>query len=391
MNGKLCMIFLLCSLLSFTTSAQQKVEPEPIGMALVAPGRENGTWYAARALRDDLKYLSTIRVCMINDRVVWPEDNVAEINWVVEDTKIYYSNPRNYYLCPVKTKSVDLHFETTSQRGWRRCMIYGNDDSVYPGWTFEDVDQGDRVLMLSFDSYRIKYYAVSNLGMVSYASRPVIDYPIYDGYVRDITNLSKWGTCCPVRSVTSTNDISGADFYSLLGKEIDENGIVTSLVFEGPCTSLEAGKPYLFKKKDNATNLALIYSGARISEPIQKNGMLGCFEAIPAGTQLTGKYVLYGDKFVQCADGSSLMQYSAYVDLEQVPLLSSSDLPQKVVRFCFDNGTTGVHSLDTTKKEPFIYVYDLFGKCVLKTNESQWKELLRTGTYIVNGKKVFIK
>lgn len=390
MNGKLCMIFLLCSLLSFTTSAQQRTELEPIGMALVSPGRENGTWYAARALQNSSNYLSIVRINVIDDRVVWPKEKLAEIDWKIDKKRIYFSS---YYLCPTKTGSADLKFVTSakSASGWIKCEVKGADGNTYPAWTFEEINPNKRILMLGVNPDYFKYYAVSNLGQGGYGNSPVIDYPIYDGYVRDIAKLSKWGTYCPVRDVASINDISGADFYSLLGKEIDENGIVTSLVFEGPCTSLEAGKPYLFKKKDNATNLALIYSGTRISEPIQKNGMLGCFEAIPAGTQLTGKYVLYGDKFVQCADGSSLMQYGAYVDLEQVPLLSSSDLPQKVVRFRFGNGATGVYSLDTTEKEPFIYVYDLLGRCVLKTNESQWKKLLKTGIYIVNGKKVFIK
>lgn len=384
-------IFLVGFLLPVAVSAQQTVVAEPIGTALVTPGKEPGTWYAAKA-QENSEILNVVAVSVVGGRVVWPKDDLAKIDWIVDDEKIYYAtSPSGYqYLYPYASGSTELRYKPTSQRGWKICEVTGRDRNNYSGWTYESVDGGRRILMLG-NQNSIRYYAASNLGRSDYGARPVLDYPVYDGYVRSVGSTQMWGTCCPARDVASTADMAGAEFYQLLGKELDAQGVAVSLVFEGPCTQLEAGRPYLFKKEAGADRLALVYSGERAAVPVAVNGMLGSFEAIPAGSQLTGKYVVSGDKFVRCAEGSSLLAYGAYVDLDQVPELTSV-LSPKVLRLRFGGGVSAaVDAQQVPAAEQRDQIYDLSGNCVGQASGTHWKQQLKKGIYIVNGEKIIIE
>lgn len=116
--------------------------------------------------------------------------------------------------------------------------------------------------------------------------------------------------------------------------------------------------------------------------------MTGSFAGITDGNELTGKYVLYQDRFVKCAKGSSLIQNGAYIDLDAVPELTT-EIPFAALRFSLPqhNGTTTVEALQCESGET-LQIYSLSGKLLMKTSSPDWYSNLKSGIYIVNGKKI---
>lgn len=187
-------------------------------------------------------------------------------------------------------------------------------------------------------------------------------------YTRNV-NVGNWGTICIEGSVSAEN-ISGASFYSIAGKDKAENP--TSITLQG-VSELKAGVPYLFQATENTVQL--VYDATNVVATAGRyNGLIGSLEGQEVDE---GMYLLSGGKIVLCGTGCSIAANRAYINMSQVPLVSAG---VKGVTFFF-NGQVGVNGLEADNQKKTA-VYDLTGRRVSKAQQ---------GLYIVNGKKVMVK
>ena len=376
---------LYLSFLSCGVFAQENVGP--IGTALAA--EVDGNWYIIPAKRNSSAVTPVTKVGFLNGVVVISETNLNSGNWIIdeENKTICTLDKDPMFLYVPQKESSTLAVETNYASGWERFNLAGNKST----WMFAAWPDVDRFICVFYKEG--KGFVAANTPKSIYEANenkyfPVTDYPIYDGWYRHYDTEYLYSTFCPSRNVASVADISGAEFYALLGKVVDKTGQVTQLVFEGPCSRLDAGKSYLLKRQEGVQTVSVLYSGERKTEPVVTNGMTGSFAGITDGNELTGKYVLYQDRFVKCAKGSSLIPNGAYIDLDAVPELTT-EIPFAALRFSLPqhNGTTTVEALQCEPGET-LQIYSLSGKLLMKTSSPDWYSNLKSGIYIVNGKKI---
>lgn len=234
--------------------------------------------------------------------------------------------------------------------GTVRSIIYNNDNSV----------QG------------FKNYAVSNVNGSSYGSYTHA-YTFADGYVRTVT-AGNWGTFCVDHTIAAA-DYSGVKFYSIAGKDKNENYI--SLKEE---TELMAGVAYIFQANEGATKLIAAYSDESIEEPFEasdNNGLAGSFTGQDVEE---GMYLLSGGKIVRCGTGCTIAANRAYIDMDYVPVLGNESASEGLVKL-FLGTTDAVRGIDADNLNGAV-IYDLSGRRLQNAQR---------GLYIVNGKKVAVK
>lgn len=378
-----CFIALFLSVLPDIVSAQ--VNNGPIGTALAA--ELGGNWYIM-PIREGSSQIPFLEVGYVNGRIILPEEDLELGNLVVDkDQGVIYANlEQPLYLYPSEGSS-SLSMSPIVSNYWESFLLKDG----RAAWRYTLWSEAEEKIICMYYKKSIGYLAAYISSSFYYDEpelyAPMTDYPIYDGWYRHYDSEYLYATFCPTRDVASVADMSGAEFYALQGKQTGNNG-QTELIFEGPCQHLEAGKPYLMKREEATTTVSLLYSGEEVAQPVLSNGMIGSFTGIDAGYELEGKYVLYQNRFVKCAPGSSLIENGAYIDLAAVPEISGT-VAQGAVCFSLpgNQGTTGV------EKPRFdgmsgIRIYSMDGKFLFQTTDSDWYEKLMPGFYIVNGKKI---
>ena len=129
-------------------------------------------------------------------------------------------------------------------------------------------------------------------------------------YTRSVTNGNYGTICLPYGS----SDYTGAEFYEIAYLQLASNGITPANIYLDQVTTLEAGKPYIFKA--TADELVVYYEGAEALAPMAgKAGLTGTFEAIPSTNDiLEGNYMIAQNKFWLCAAGCWLDANRAYIE-----------------------------------------------------------------------------
>lgn len=129
-------------------------------------------------------------------------------------------------------------------------------------------------------------------------------------YTRSVTNGNYGTICLPYGS----SDYSGAEFYEIAYLQLASDGITPANIYLDQVTTLEAGKPYIFKATSN--ELVVYYEGSeKINPEDGKAGLTGTFEAIPSTNDiLEGNYMIAQNKFWLCAAGCWLDANRAYIE-----------------------------------------------------------------------------
>ena len=128
-------------------------------------------------------------------------------------------------------------------------------------------------------------------------------------YTRSVTNGNYGTICLPYGS----SDYSGAEFYEIAYLQLASDGITPANIYLDQVTTLEAGKPYIFKA--TSSELVVYYEGHEVMSPVEgKAGLTGTFEDIPTtNTILEDNYMIAQNKFWLCAAGCSLKANRAYI------------------------------------------------------------------------------
>ena len=129
-------------------------------------------------------------------------------------------------------------------------------------------------------------------------------------YTRSVTSGNYGTICLPYGS----SDYTGAEFYEIAYLQLASDGITPANIYLDQVTTLEAGKPYIFKA--TADELVVYYEGAEALDPVPgEAGLTGTFEAIPSTNDiLEGNYMISQNKFWLCAAGCWLDANRAYIE-----------------------------------------------------------------------------
>ena len=139
-------------------------------------------------------------------------------------------------------------------------------------------------------------------------------------YTRDVT-IGRYGTICLPQASAAC---SGADFYTLVGKELKDSD-PTSIVIE-TVSSLQAGVPYLFYATDDL--LAVALTGEAVGEAGKNNGLVGSFEQKDIADD-SNHYILY-DNALWKVNQSIVGANRAYFDLSQMSLFDPAQPAQGI-------------------------------------------------------------
>lgn len=349
---------------------------EPLGTALVLTNPD-GTCSAARTQISQGGLLCT-PVTVLQGRAVVPAEDASDLLWEVHEDKGYLMTPDGKYLQGVSS-GTGLNWTDAPDAFCEWCKV---PEEGYWKWQKEN-----RALFRSYSKGVIKNYALSNLQTGSYSWKPVVDLPLFAGYLRTLTP-GRWGTLCVPYAVRK-GDFSGALCFEIKGRLNGTDGTTTAVVLSGPADHLEAGVPYVIYAE--TSTLVLLYAGDPVSFPVSRNGLQGTFDGVntgkdPADASLTGKYVFSGNILRRCMAGSSVGENKAYVDLDQVPVLQ--EMPAGALRIQVNRETTGMNcSVAPVLRSSAVYTLN-------GVNLGSWqecKEHLQKGIYIIDGMKISVK
>ena len=198
-------------------------------------------------------------------------------------------------------------------------------------------------------------------------------------YHRAVT-AGRYGTICLPYAASAT---SGAEFYHILGQEVDGSGNLTNLWFE-QVESLEAGVPYLFKA--TASELTVTYTGAVAIEPdnSSSNGLVGAF--VEAEVEKSdNNYILYNNELYQVGTHTYKVGANrAYFDSSSMAVYDpdSSPAPGRRRVSLAANGHNSTTAIERIEADHAGIWYDMLGRPV--TNPTAG------GVYIQNGKKIIV-
>lgn len=224
------------------------------------------------------------------------------------------------------------------------------------------------------------YFASYTESALSSKSAPAYPVNFVKGYARAKLTSGNWGTICLPYEVLS-DDISGAVFYNIVGKNIEGDKVV-SLMLEEETGTLVAGRPYLFQATSDA--LCCMYldnaEESNAAAAGENNGLIGCLSQTDVAQ---GLFILNGNKVIKCGSGCKVNAYRAYIDMNEVPeIVVQPQSSRRVIEMGVGSGdgTTGIESVEQDRRDG-IY-YNLQGQKVVAPTR---------GLYIVNGKKVIKK
>lgn len=352
-----------------------QLDVEPLGTALVTT-EADGTHYAARTVLRNSALRCTPVAVLLGRAVVAPED-ASDLLWDINESKGYLRNMDGKYL-QAASSGTDLKW---ADKADDYCVWSKDAEAGY--WKR---DAGARALICNSEPV-IKNYAQSNIGAKGYSTVPVVDMPLYAGYLRAQTP-GRWGTVC-VPYAVQRGDLAGALFFEIKGRLNDAEGNTLSVVLSGPVDHLDAGVPYVTYAETSA--LTLLYAGEPVAQPLSRNGLQGSFDGINTekdaeNAALEGMYVFSNNVLHKCMAGSSMSANKAYVDLEKVPVLNQ--MPAGALRIQVNAGVTGIRRPETGV-DADARVYSLQGVCL--GTGPQCIEKLQKGIYIINGIKIAIK
>lgn len=356
-------------------------EPIKLGTALVARLRD--TYYAAQASIKNSTILSAQSVRVYHDALIaGNESDIQNITWVIAENKIRTSDGQ--YLGS-SGNSDKLAVKLYSPYNSSTCLW--NWDEEVGAWC-QTLDNTKRTLLYSSGSgiNGFKLYATSNISGEVLYSDITRELPIYLGYTRTVVP-DNFGTVCVPYDVNASQ-LPKYRFYSLAGKQVDEEGKATALILTGPLTKLKAGYPYLFRTSEKA--IGLPYQGTQAVSPQEENGLVGVFDAInpdkdETDNSLAGCYVLTANNVVgRCATGSSLGANRAYIDIEKVPVCE--DIPAQSLSLPMTEQPTGLTDVTTEPIPQSENIYTLQGIRLRETDINR----LAPGIYIVKGRKFIV-
>ena len=209
--------------------------------------------------------------------------------------------------------------------------------------------------------------------LVTDATLHRLEYTTAEVYTRSVTNGDFGTICLPYGS----SNMTGAVFYEVAGQEPGK-------VYLDQVTTLEAGKPYIFRA--TASTITVVYEGDEALSPGNHNGLYGTFT--DNTTVEEGNYIVYNNELRRCGTGCYINAYRAYLNLTAV----TSDVPAPMPgrqrigmnvqggneTTALDNITEGNGTITPTMEG----TYDVLGRKLTQPTT--------TGVYIINGKKVFV-
>ena len=170
--------------------------------------------------------------------------------------------------------------------------------------------------------------------------------PTITEYTRDVPVGYYATMCLPYAS----SNYTGVEIYEVAWMEFKDDkavGLYLDQVVEG--TTLEAGKPYIFKA--TAAQQEFVYEGKEVTEPVNgANGLRGTLTGIAAGN-ITNHYIIADNKFWVATANNWLDANRAYIDAEDVPNTEPAKLPGRrrvILGAAGENTETGVDNIITS-------------------------------------------
>lgn len=153
-------------------------------------------------------------------------------------------------------------------------------------------------------------------------------------YTRKVTKGNYGTLCLPYSADLKNGDVSGAKFYAIEGKQM-ENGEVASISLVEVDTLIRA-TPYIFLATDDM--LEVRYKGYYNKNLVAKsNGLVGSYEATGVAE---GMYVISQNQVMKCGKNSKIGTNRCYINMDDVPV---TDAPAPGARVLYFNaGTTGI-------------------------------------------------
>ena len=313
--------------------------------------------------------LKAVPVRLFNGKVLCTSD-VDKISWYIEGDNTVIRSASGQYL---------TYSATTSLRMSDNAYLW-NHTSKNGDWYWAPNDDSERGIAYSTETGTDGFFGAYGLAYRTKSEAKLL----VEGYVRTATS-GKFGTMCLPYGVEAT-DMSGAVFYEIAGKKVDDNGLPVQLVLS-PVEYLQAGKPYLFKAE--ADEIVLAYSGEPASVAIGWNGLIGSFDGVGAEASaiLEDKYLLSNNKIVKCGKGCTLGTNRAYIDIEQVPVIDYSGVNMLTIQISTPTAVNDVHGMSQTRAD----IYNILGQKIYdQVDINDVANKLPSGIYVINGKKVIL-
>lgn len=346
------------------------------GTALIAKFGEE--YYAAGQTLTNGK-LNAIRVPVVGTVAVASVDDMQSLSWNITIAEARNSmeiqDANGKYL--VGTKSTTNYTLSTTSSNWTK-------DETDTYWYSTDTNRS----LIYSSSSGFGHYAKSNAGNSVYSdfAQPMT---LKAGYIRNVT-LDNFGTVC-LSYDAKAGEFIGAEFYTIVGKRVDEEGNATAVVLSEPVTALRAGVPYIFKA--TAESFVAVYAQSIGGAQPQTNGLKAAMDGIntekdPENAVLEGMYLLSDNQIKKAGKGSSLLANRAYINMNEVPVVDAS---VKGLIIGMESGTvTGIEGVEA--HHGMVDVYGVNGALVRQNvKASEAVRALPAGVYIVNGKKIRVK
>jgi len=268
-----------------------------------------------------------------------------------------------YSLLAAKASSAAHTYTLTTADGTTYTPAFGSSATSYTEVSLHDINAKSTTISVTTTSTNywlaIADFVVTLTKEVTY-SRPV--------------TTGRWGTVCVPGDVAAA-DISGADIYSITGKVLNAKGQPAYLLLE-PVESMQAGVPYLFLPTAATLTLTYLENTTRLA-PLADRGLIGTFAA---SNVAEGLYLLSNNTVVLCGTGCSVGANRAYIDMDQVPVVS----PQAGVKSLgiYTDTTTGIAATDDARPADTDAIYNVAGQRLARPQR---------GVNIIGGKKVVVR
>lgn len=326
---------------------------------------------------DEGDRLDATCVHVVNSKVIYTDTINSAIKWTVDEEAGTILSSDGKYAAYLNETNYPVYIGLSSKTYSWHCTQ--EDDYFYTSSAQERVLAANKITA----GYVFGAYAVSSILTQSIA----VAMPFAYGFYRKVTS-GYYGTICQNYAIAA-DDIKGAEFYSPLGKVI-ENGTVTSIVLE-QVDELEAGIPYVFL----ATGDSIVgaYSGEKVTTAGTNNGLIGTFSDI--NNIAEGMYMISDNELKKVGSKSGgLYANRAYFNLDTMSVYSESQTTGANIRILTlaDDDETGVTPIEAEESTMLTDVYNLCGlKIRSQVPISQAADGLRKGIYIINGKKRIVK
>ena len=339
---------------------------QPEAMAIVA--EKEGEYYAMTTNMNSSrnKFIGSV-VSVINGKVVDMTGN-NNMRWYVNEEEATIQS------------AVDSRYVVFTDANETNVSLQEDKESwVIVDGKWATSSDGTRSLQFNKDN-NVNYFG-------SYMTELPIEFmPIVNGYIREgLVANNYYGTICLPYAVEA-EDFAGAEFFSIAGKKVGEDGLPTALVLE-EVTELEAGVPYIFSA--TSEKLVAAYSGEAAETAGSANGLVGSFKGMNVAT---GMYLINDEnKVQQCGTGCSISTNRAYINMELVSVYTEA-AGANVRMLWFDGVETGIDGVTAEDGDQLVDVYTVGGvKVREQVRAAEATQGLQGGIYIVNGKKVAVK